>query len=181
VARHYPVRSNTLTLASPFGTLQAMRGCIRRGGTVRARHATRTDLLLETLALRHQLGVLARSHRRFRPTDRLLWLLLRWLWPRWREALVLIQPATVDRWYREGVRRCWRRRETSWKTTYRFIVSRSDSAYGRGEFSVGRAADSRRIAEARNRHIGTHGLALSARPPAKTVTDLAYILREPPW
>jgi hypothetical protein len=35
---------------------------------------------------------------------------LRWLWPRWREAPVLIQPATVDRWHREGVRRCWRRR-----------------------------------------------------------------------
>ena len=70
-------------------------------------------------------------------------------------------------------------RETSWKTMYRFIVSRSDSAYGRGEFSVGRSADPRRIAEARNRHIGTHGLALSARPLAKTVTDVAYILREP--
>jgi len=24
--------------------------------------------------------------------------------------VVLIQPATVDRWHREGVRRCWRRR-----------------------------------------------------------------------
>ena len=32
------------------------------------------------------------------------------MWPRWREALVLVQPATVERWYREGVRRCWRRR-----------------------------------------------------------------------
>ena len=40
----------------------------------------------------------------------LLWLFLRWYWPRWREALVLIQPATVDRWHREGIRRCWRRR-----------------------------------------------------------------------
>jgi hypothetical protein len=26
------------------------------------------------------------------------------------EALVLVQPATVNRWYREGVHRCWRRR-----------------------------------------------------------------------
>jgi hypothetical protein len=87
-----------------------MRGGFRTGATVRAAQATRTDLLLETVALCHQLGVLARSQRRFRPNDRLLWLLLRWLWPRWREALVLVQPATVDRWYREGVRRCWRRR-----------------------------------------------------------------------
>ena len=100
----------SLTLASPLGTLQAMRAAIRTGAALGAAGATRRDLLLETLALRHQLGVLARSRRRFRPTDRLLWLLLRWWWPRWREALVLVQPATVDRWYRERVRRCWRRR-----------------------------------------------------------------------
>jgi hypothetical protein len=34
--------------------------------------------------------------------------LRRW-WPRWREALVLVQPATVGRWHREGFRGCWRR------------------------------------------------------------------------
>jgi hypothetical protein len=84
-----------------------MRGGFKAAVTAPAAQATRLDLVLETLALRHQLAVLARSNRRFRPTDRLLWLLLRWLWPRWREALVLVQPATVDRWYR-GVRRCWR-------------------------------------------------------------------------
>jgi hypothetical protein len=77
---------------------------------VRSAQATRRDLLLETLALRHQLGVLARSNKRCRPVGQLFWLFLRWLWPRWREALVLIQPATVDRWHREGVRQCWRRR-----------------------------------------------------------------------
>ena len=105
-----PSGRKALTLASPLGTLQAMRGSFRTGAAVRATQATRTDLLLETLALRHQLGVLARSNRRFRPTDRLLWLLLRWLWPRWREALVLVQPATIDRWSRDGFRRFWRRR-----------------------------------------------------------------------
>ena len=87
-----------------------MRDVFRTGAAVRSARATRRDLLLETLALGHQLGVLARSNRRFRPSDRLLWLFLRWLWPRWREALVLVQPATVDRWHREGLRRCWRRR-----------------------------------------------------------------------
>src|SRR5262249_30827475 len=65
---------------------------------------------IETLALRHQPGVSARSNRRFRATDRLCWLFLRWLWRGWREALLLIQPATVNRWHREGVRRCWRDR-----------------------------------------------------------------------
>jgi hypothetical protein len=87
-----------------------MRAVSRTGAAVGSARATRRDLLLETLALRHQLGVLARSNRRFRPADRLLWLFLAWFWPRWRETLVLIQPTTVDRWHREGVRRCWRRR-----------------------------------------------------------------------
>jgi len=60
----------------------------------------RQGLLLEVLALPHQLAVRARSNRRFRPSDRLLWLILRRLWPRWRDVLVLVlvlvQPATVD-------------------------------------------------------------------------------------
>jgi len=73
------------------------------------RSSTRGNLLLESLALRHQLGVLARSDRRFRPCDRLLWVCLRRLWPWWREALVLVQPATVARWHRAGFRGCWRR------------------------------------------------------------------------
>jgi hypothetical protein len=100
----------SLTLASPIATLPAMRDFSRTSAAVRSASSTRRDLLLESLALRHQLSVLARSNRRFRPSDRLLWLLFRWLWPRWREALVLVQPATVDRWHRAGLRRCWRRR-----------------------------------------------------------------------
>src|SRR5215831_11995707 len=78
---------------------------IRTGAALQSQGATRLDLLLEMLALRHQLSVLARSDKRFRPADRVLWLFLRLLWPRWKEALVLIRPATVDRWHREGVRR----------------------------------------------------------------------------
>jgi homeodomain-containing protein len=70
----------------------------------------RRDLLLEVLALRHQLGVLALSNRRFRSADRLLWLILRRIWPRWRDALVLVQPGTVDRWHRAGFSRLWPRR-----------------------------------------------------------------------
>jgi hypothetical protein len=72
------------------------------------RLAAHRDLVLECLALRHQLGVLARSVRRFRPSDRVFWLCLRRWWPRWKDALMLVQPATVDRWQREGFRGCWR-------------------------------------------------------------------------
>src|SRR5712691_10125710 len=80
----------------------------RTVAAIRFAWSTRRDLLLESLALRHQLGVLARSNRRFRPADRLLWLILRRVWPRWRDVLVLVQPATVDRWHREGFYRWWR-------------------------------------------------------------------------
>src|SRR5438093_8027326 len=85
-----------------------MRDGIRTVAALRLALSARRDLLLEQVALRHQVGILARSDRRFRPADRLLWLCLGRLWPRWRQALVLVQPATVVRWRREGFRRCWR-------------------------------------------------------------------------
>ncbi len=73
---------------------------------------SRRDLVLENLALRHQLAVLAASDRRprFRVADRLVWTCLRRLWGGWRGALFLVQPATVVRWHREGFRRYWRRK-----------------------------------------------------------------------
>src|SRR5262245_11741189 len=90
--------------------LSPMGDGVRAIVAVRSALATRRDLLLEVLALRHQLAVLARSNGRFRPSDRLLWLFLRRLWPRWRDALVLVQPATVDRWHRgRSDRRWWTR------------------------------------------------------------------------
>ena len=87
-----------------------MRDALRMVAALRSALFTRLDVLCEILALRHQLGVLARSDRRFRAADRLLWICLQRFWPRWREALVLVQPATVVRWRREGFWRCWRRR-----------------------------------------------------------------------
>jgi hypothetical protein len=62
---------------------------------------SRTELLLEAIALRHQIAVLKRSGTRrpcFRGWDRLFWILLSWWWPRCRQALVIVQPQTVVRW-----------------------------------------------------------------------------------
>ena len=59
---------------------------------------TRADLEAEILALRHQLAVLQQTApRRLRlsQTDRLLWVLLSGVWSRWREAVQIVQPATV--------------------------------------------------------------------------------------
>jgi transposase InsO family protein len=70
----------------------------------------RRHLLLENLALRHQLLVLNRTagKPKFRNADRLLWICLRAVWSRWEKALVIIQPQTVIGWHRAGFRLCWR-------------------------------------------------------------------------
>ena len=173
------VRPKSLTLASPVGTLQAMRDVITTGAAARA---TRRDLMLETLALRHQLGVLARSNRRFRPADRLVWLFLRWLWPRWREPLVLIQPTTVDRWHREGACRCWRRRsrrpgrpridapcrDLIWRMAAENCLWAAPRIHGE-LLKLGIAISERTVSR-----------YLQGRPTPRSQI-LAYILREPSW
>jgi len=66
---------------------------------------TRIALLLESIALRHQIAVLERSGTRrpcFRLWDRLFWILFSRWWPLWRDSLIIIQPETVLRWRREG-------------------------------------------------------------------------------
>jgi hypothetical protein len=70
----------------------------------------RYDLLLEMLALRHQLAVLERSVQRpqFSPLDRCVWIVLSTLWSRWPHALVIMRADTVRRWRRQGVRHHWR-------------------------------------------------------------------------
>lgn len=103
-------KQKSLTLTQRLGHSTRVRDVFRTVAALRSALSTRRDLLLENLALRHQLGVLARSDRRFRASDRLLWLCLRRGWPRWMKALVLVKPATVARWHREGFRGCWRGR-----------------------------------------------------------------------
>jgi hypothetical protein len=74
---------------------------------------TRTELILEGIALRHQIAVLkGNGTRRPRSTlgDRLFWILLSWWWPRWRESLMIVQPETVRRWRRNGWSGLWRHR-----------------------------------------------------------------------
>ncbi len=72
----------------------------------RGRHRERWGLVFEHLALLHQVWILQRSgtHRpRLTPWDRLFWLILSRLWPRWRGSLIIIQPGTVLKWRRQGL------------------------------------------------------------------------------
>jgi putative transposase len=70
----------------------------------------RQDQTIVEMALRQQLAVYAHRHRRPRlsPLDRAFWVALSRFWPRWRTALIVVQPETVIRWHREGFRRYWR-------------------------------------------------------------------------
>jgi transposase InsO family protein len=80
------------------------------------RFRSRAVLELEVLALRHQLHVLRRQ-RPGRPRlfaiDRLLWVWLYRLWPRCLDLMVLVKPATVVHWHRQGFRLFWRWRSRS--------------------------------------------------------------------
>ena len=70
------------------------------------------DVVLENLAVRHQLRTLQRSVKRphLRTRDRLFWVVLASVWQRWRSALVLVQPETIVRWHRDWLRRRWAQR-----------------------------------------------------------------------
>jgi hypothetical protein len=72
-----------------------------------------TDLVLERIALCHQIAVLKRCgtcRPYFRWCDRLFWMFLSWLWPGWRGSLMIVQPETVLRWRRQGWSVFWRYR-----------------------------------------------------------------------
>ena len=74
-----------------------------------SRHRT---LVLENLALQQQLAVYRRTRPKpaIRWSDRLFWIGLRWAWPDWKSALVVVRPATVVAWHRLGFAWYWTRR-----------------------------------------------------------------------
>jgi putative transposase len=85
-------------------------------GTLLTSAKSRRELAVENLVLRQQLAVLKRSVKRpkITATDRVFWsLVLRW-WPKWREALVIVKPATVVAWHRKGFSLFWK-----WKSRSR--------------------------------------------------------------
>jgi len=75
-------------------------------------------IALEHIALRHQLTVLQRSITRPRLTrwDRILWVWLARCWTDWQSSLLIVQPATVLAWHRQGFRLYWR-----WKSRPKLV------------------------------------------------------------
>ena len=76
---------------------------------------SKQELIVENMVLRHQLIVLRRSVPR--PTitaaDRALLVLLAGRLRAWRQVLVIVQPATLLRWHRQGFRLFWTWRSRS--------------------------------------------------------------------
>src|ERR1019366_5298154 len=77
-------------------------------GAVPRLFRTRRGLMLENLALRHQLAVLKRQQPRPRlgAIDKLFWVVARRFWAHWKKALVIVLPDTVVRWHRSGFKPC---------------------------------------------------------------------------
>jgi transposase InsO family protein len=73
---------------------------------------SRPALLAENAFLRQQLLILRRSVKRPRctPTDRALLVLLASRLRAWHQALLIVQPETLLRWHRQGLRLYWRRK-----------------------------------------------------------------------
>jgi helix-turn-helix protein len=79
--------------------------------------SSRAALMAENLALRQQLNVMQRSVKRprLRWRDRVFWVWLSRLWQNWRSCLIVVQPATVIGWHRQGFKLYWRWKSRSSK------------------------------------------------------------------
>ena len=77
---------------------------------VRSLLTGRVTLAAENLALRQQLAALQRKTTRPRLSagDRVFWVLIARWFRDWQSWLVVVQPATVVRWHRQGYRLFWR-------------------------------------------------------------------------
>jgi putative transposase len=78
-------------------------------GSLRAGFRSRSDLVLENLALRQQLATFGRATARpmLKPNERTFWVALSRAWSGWRSCLLVVKPATVIAWHRRGYERYW--------------------------------------------------------------------------
>jgi hypothetical protein len=83
---------------------------------VHALFAKKANLVAENLALRQQLTVFRRKvgRPRLRRRDRIFWLWLARSWSGWRDTLIVVKPATVVRWHRQGFKYHW-----DWKSLHK--------------------------------------------------------------
>jgi putative transposase len=82
------------------------------GGTLTDLARSRAELLAENALLRQQLIILGRQVKRpaCSKADRLLLILLARAFPRWKQALLIVQPETLLSCHRQAFRWYWRKR-----------------------------------------------------------------------
>ena len=90
---------------------RTMKGLLRPAATsILSRVATdltrtKAELIAENTLLRHQLALFIRQSRpHLKPANRLSLLVLVRVTRTWRHALLIVQPATLLRWHRQGFR-----------------------------------------------------------------------------
>ena len=131
-------------------------------------------VVLENLALRQQLSIYKRKHRRprFVDRDRWFWVTLSVLWKDWRRALVVVHPDTVVRWQRERFRRYW------------YHLSKRPGKTGRPPISLQIRRLIRTLAEANPlwRAPRIHGelLKLGIAVSERTVSRVLQTVKRPP-
>ena len=131
---------------------------------------SRRHLMLENLALRHQLAVFNRSapKPRLRSPDRFLWVLLQRFWSGWHRSLVVVQPRTVVGWHRLGFRLFWRwksRARGARPTVDRQLITLIRQMWS-GNVAWGEQADPRGGGQTRDSGLGfNHPEVSPQRPP----------------
>jgi putative transposase len=79
-------------------------------GTLTDQARSKSELMAENALLRKPLIILRRHVKRpsFTTTDRLLLVLLARAVRIWKHALLIVQPETLLRWHRQGIRLFWK-------------------------------------------------------------------------
>ena len=170
--------------------------CLRNAGArmawrwlraIQRRVREHVDLAVECAALRHQVAILQRSrsrHPRFGPWDRWLWAVLSRYWPRWREALVLVQAETGLALGPTARRPHATPTKVSapqarWSTENRCRDSRPDQPYGARQCALGRTTGPRRIADAWFQRLPGDGITLYQKMRSATVSGVAELSSNP--
>jgi hypothetical protein len=89
-------------------------------------------LAAENLFLRKQLALYQERHIKPRRAPNATRLALVWLgrWFDWRQALCIVQPATLTRWHRQGFRLFWRWKSQQGRPTHSSGSPRAHPSHG---------------------------------------------------
>ncbi len=125
--------------------------------------------------------VLQMRRQRIGLVDRAFRVVLRGVWARWSDAVVIVKPETVIGWHRSGFALYWRWLSKQKRSPGRAAVGREVRDLVREDGArerMGRSADSRRVAEVGVHCLRAHRLALHAkhgRSPERRQSWLTFL------